>query len=222
MKTYYEVLGVPRNATPEEIRKAVKKRSFETYPARGVGGGVGNEDEFKKVQAAKYYLLNDERREAYDKTLPPEEIITPSPPVPAKLKPEPPTPPPETVYEVGPVVKKETIVDTKVSPKAKPVVSKTGDDSAFWKTLFTTCSLLSLLVVTLAIILNSMGVSNKKVETVVKGSRDDQSMVDFYGELDLRTKLGCKYKYPGVVGDPGEDPNVGCIRTPKYQKVLRP
>ena len=124
------------------------------------------------------------------------------------------------------MVRQKAVV-TKVEPKAKPVVSKTGDDSAFWKTLFTACSIIFMLAVTFALIFNSIGVSDKKIDTFVKGSRDDPSMVDYYGEMDLRTRLGCKNTWPGVIGDigydgkPKVDPDIGCSQIPNYKKVLR-
>jgi len=58
---YYSILGVNRNATPEEIKKAYKKKSMQHHPDRG-----GNQDEFIKVQSAYEVLSNSDKRDAYD------------------------------------------------------------------------------------------------------------------------------------------------------------
>lgn len=58
---YYTVLGVPRNASPEDIKKAYKKQSMKHHPDRG-----GNQDDFIKVQQAYEVLSNSDKRDAYD------------------------------------------------------------------------------------------------------------------------------------------------------------
>lgn len=58
---YYSILGVNRNASPEEIKKAYKKKSMQHHPDRG-----GNQDEFIKVQSAYEVLSNSDKRDAYD------------------------------------------------------------------------------------------------------------------------------------------------------------
>lgn len=58
---YYSILGVPRNASPEEIKKAYKKKSMQHHPDRG-----GNQDDFIKVQSAYEVLSNSDKRDAYD------------------------------------------------------------------------------------------------------------------------------------------------------------
>ena len=52
----YEILGVPENATPEEIAVAYRKRARETHPDMG-----GDAEEFKKVQGAYESLINRQR-----------------------------------------------------------------------------------------------------------------------------------------------------------------
>ena len=58
---YYSILGVTRNASPQDIKKAYKKASMIHHPDRG-----GNQDEFVKVQQAYEVLSNSDKRNAYD------------------------------------------------------------------------------------------------------------------------------------------------------------
>ena len=65
MEDLYEILGVPRNASQSEIKKAyrelVKQYHPDTHP-----GDKANEEKFKKINAA-YTVLNDpEKRARYD------------------------------------------------------------------------------------------------------------------------------------------------------------
>jgi curved DNA-binding protein len=62
---YYSILGVPRTATPEEIRKAYKKQSMRHHPDRG-----GKQEDFVKVQQAYEVLSNSDKRDAYDNPQP--------------------------------------------------------------------------------------------------------------------------------------------------------
>jgi len=58
---YYSILGVEKNATPEDIRKAYKKKSMQHHPDRG-----GNEEEFKRVNEAYQTLSDAQKRGMYD------------------------------------------------------------------------------------------------------------------------------------------------------------
>jgi DnaJ-class molecular chaperone len=62
---YYSILGVPRNASEQEIRKAYKKQSMQHHPDRG-----GNEEQFKKVNEAYSTLKDPQKRAAYDNPQP--------------------------------------------------------------------------------------------------------------------------------------------------------
>jgi curved DNA-binding protein len=62
---YYSILGVNRNATPEEIRKAYKKQSMQHHPDRG-----GNEEKFKRINEAYSILKDPQKRQQYDNPQP--------------------------------------------------------------------------------------------------------------------------------------------------------
>ena len=58
---YYSILGVSKNASEQDIRKAYKKQSMQHHPDRG-----GNEEQFKKVNEAYSTLKDPQKRAAYD------------------------------------------------------------------------------------------------------------------------------------------------------------
>lgn len=62
---YYSILGVPKNASDQDIRKAYKKLSMQHHPDRG-----GDEEQFKKVNEAYQILKDPNKRSAYDNPQP--------------------------------------------------------------------------------------------------------------------------------------------------------
>jgi curved DNA-binding protein len=62
---YYETLGVPRDASNEDIRKAYRKLAREYHP--DVNKEPGAEDRFKEVSEAYEVLRDDEKRAKYDR-----------------------------------------------------------------------------------------------------------------------------------------------------------
>jgi len=62
---YYRILGVNKNASQDEIRKAYKKQSMKHHPDRG-----GDESEFKKINEAYQTLSNEQKRAEYDNPQP--------------------------------------------------------------------------------------------------------------------------------------------------------
>ncbi|HOZ36318.1 MAG TPA: molecular chaperone DnaJ [bacterium] len=61
-KDYYEVLGVSKGASQEEIKKAFRKLAHEHHPDKA----SGNEAKFKEINEAYHVLNNPEKRKQYD------------------------------------------------------------------------------------------------------------------------------------------------------------
>src|SRR5919205_2907996 len=66
-RDYYEVLGVPKNASEEEIKKAYRKLAMKFHPDRNQGDSAKDaEARFKEAKEAYEMLSNAEKRAAYD------------------------------------------------------------------------------------------------------------------------------------------------------------
>ena len=63
-KDYYEILGVPRTAGEEEIKKAFRRLARKYHP--DVAKGKGTEDKFKEVNEAYEVLGDAAKRKKYD------------------------------------------------------------------------------------------------------------------------------------------------------------
>ena len=63
-RDYYEVLGISKTATKQEIKKAYRQLAKQYHPDRNKEAGA--EEKFKEVQEAYDILADDQKRAAYD------------------------------------------------------------------------------------------------------------------------------------------------------------
>lgn len=64
-KDYYQILGVDRNATDEQIKKAYRKLAMKYHPDH-TKGNKADEDRFKEISEAYAVLSDKEKRKQYD------------------------------------------------------------------------------------------------------------------------------------------------------------
>jgi curved DNA-binding protein len=62
---YYQVLGVKKDASKEEIRKAYRKLAMKYHPDH-TKGDKGSEEKFKKISEAYAVLSDEKKRKEYD------------------------------------------------------------------------------------------------------------------------------------------------------------
>ena len=64
-KNYYKLLGVSKDASPEEIKKAFRKMALKYHPDKNKGDKTA-EERFKEINEAYAVLSNPEKRRQYD------------------------------------------------------------------------------------------------------------------------------------------------------------
>jgi molecular chaperone DnaJ len=65
-RDFYEILGVAKNSSEEEIKKSYRKLAMKYHPDRNPDSKE-SEEKFKEVKEAYEMLTNPEKREAYDR-----------------------------------------------------------------------------------------------------------------------------------------------------------
>ncbi len=66
-RDFYEVLGVPKNASDEEIKKAYRKLAMKYHPDRNQGDAAKEaEVKFKEAKEAYEMLSDPQKKAAYD------------------------------------------------------------------------------------------------------------------------------------------------------------
>ncbi|HNS06319.1 MAG TPA: DnaJ domain-containing protein, partial [Candidatus Saccharicenans sp.] len=65
-RDYYEILGISRSASPEEIKKAYRQAALKYHPDRNPGDKE-SEEKFKEAAEAYSVLIDPEKRAIYDR-----------------------------------------------------------------------------------------------------------------------------------------------------------
>ena len=66
MTDYYSILGVSKNATPQEIKKAYRKSALKYHPDRNPDNKEEAETKFKEISNAYQVLSDNQKRKHYD------------------------------------------------------------------------------------------------------------------------------------------------------------
>ena len=64
-RDYYDVLGIDRGASDEDIKRAFRKLALEYHPDRNKKAGA--EDRFKEINEAYQILSDHKKRNDYDR-----------------------------------------------------------------------------------------------------------------------------------------------------------
>ncbi|KLN46119.1 molecular chaperone DnaJ [Providencia rettgeri] len=65
-RDFYEVLGLERNASDKDIKRAYKRLAMKYHPDRNQGNKDESEEKFKEIKEAYEVLSDEQKRAAYD------------------------------------------------------------------------------------------------------------------------------------------------------------
>jgi molecular chaperone DnaJ len=65
-RDYYEVLGIPKNASTDDIKRAYRKKAKQHHPDMNPDNKKEAEQKFKEVSEAYEVLMNPQKRQLYD------------------------------------------------------------------------------------------------------------------------------------------------------------
>uniref|UniRef100_A0A8C2MHF0 RIKEN cDNA 4930503B20 gene n=1 Tax=Cricetulus griseus TaxID=10029 RepID=A0A8C2MHF0_CRIGR len=68
MVNYYQVLGVPQNASTSDIKRAFHQLALQVHPDKNPGDKDAAEERFKKVAEAYHVLSDTKKRKDYDRS----------------------------------------------------------------------------------------------------------------------------------------------------------
>src|SRR5210317_1096904 len=66
-RDYYEVLGVSKSATADEIKNAYRRLAMKHHPDRNKDDGEASEKKFKEAKEAYEVLKDADKRATYDR-----------------------------------------------------------------------------------------------------------------------------------------------------------
>lgn len=69
-ESHYQTLGVPKNASPHEIKRAYRKLAMKWHPDRNLNEPQEAEQRFKRIAEAYATLSDEYKRRYYDETEP--------------------------------------------------------------------------------------------------------------------------------------------------------
>jgi curved DNA-binding protein CbpA len=66
LKDYYQILGVRKEASDEDIRKAFRRQALRYHPDHNPGNPKEAEEKFKEINEAYEVLGNEQKKRYYD------------------------------------------------------------------------------------------------------------------------------------------------------------